>query len=92
MASFSNYLPGARKGVPYIVETSKYVNAIVSCNIDSLLEVGFFWKMIELNKVCSPLKISRLIYIYIRPPLTEIPNIYSGIRQSNRRFSVSSML
>ena len=59
MASLNNYLPGSRKSVPYIIETSRYISLRILC-IGSRLLVIVFWKMIELNKVAlRPLHQSR---------------------------------
>lgn len=52
MASVNNLLPGAKKSIPYVVDTGKLA---ISWTGSLSLTVGaviFLWKMLELNKVC----------------------------------------
>ena len=62
MASTNNLLPGAKKSIPYVVDTGKfrYGNTDhVDFNAGST--VVFLWKMVELNKVRKSLSSSPLI-------------------------------
>jgi hypothetical protein len=52
MAAMSNLLPGARKSIPYMVETGGCSILLGEGDyVSELSPVIFFWKMIELNKV-----------------------------------------
>jgi len=50
-AAIKNPLPGAKKSLPYITETSKFVGYFAMDWVGSLHEVILFWKLVDLNKV-----------------------------------------
>jgi hypothetical protein len=50
MATMNNLLPGAKKSVPYVNETGKFLSH-ARWDVPHVSAVLFFWKMIELNKV-----------------------------------------
>lgn len=51
-ATMNKLLPGARKSIPYVTETSKFQVLPISKTDDWQYEIVIlFWKMVELNKV-----------------------------------------
>src|ERR1700722_18478458 len=52
VANTNNLLPGAKKSIPYVTETGGLLPFLFR-TISKDAQVIFFWKMIELNKVCS---------------------------------------